>query len=560
MKKCRYFNFAAAFISVVFLAIMPYGALADDSESEFPQENAWYQATPSVVWFDDPESTTTLEVHIEGRSDVVHVWMTDLGSDEEEGKKELFDDGTHGDKTAGDNVFTLSDVMLPNFWSQTGFDNWWGMLRVELDDGTLTGNNYGMSVGMVSQEYKDAFPVQDFGGGLSATFYAFFIVDSQEQIFEGYPVSDFYCGQEYYDAARKLYSIFPDEFDFLTLMPGMQCFRSSDYAENVPYHVRVSNTVKNIGLPITDNTAKYGSDGRLMSFVYHSFGSIAIMDHEMGHAWSAYIGKKFAVIDEWSPHWNDMIDVQGQMGLYYFDDGNVGHFAYNGDETWHLVSNYDVEPYSPLELYVMGLIPSSEVPDMHILVNPDFTDVEHITADSYKTITMEQVVQSAGGERVPSYEDSQKDFNMAFVVAQDTEFNDAAYAYFSLMSRELMSLDPPRAYSSQAPFYWATGERATLNTYLGDYGVLSIQPTAVPTEVPTLEPTEEPTQETPEPEEAVEETSQMETNIQDESPTPEPEAKETGIISGKYLAAIIAALVLGLVLLIVFAVRGNTKK
>ena len=88
MKKCRYFNFAAAFIAVVFLAIMPYGALADDSESEFPQENAWYQATPSVVWFDDPESTTTLEVHIEGRSDVVRVWMTDLGSDEEEGKKE----------------------------------------------------------------------------------------------------------------------------------------------------------------------------------------------------------------------------------------------------------------------------------------------------------------------------------------------------------------------------------------------------------------------------------------------------------------------------------------
>ena len=251
-----------------------------------------------------------------------------------------------------------------------------------------------------------------------------------------------------------------------------------------------------------------------------------------------------------------MIDTQGQMGLYYFDGEAAGHFAYNDDETWRLVSNYEVEPYSPLELYVMGLIPSSEVPDMHILVKPDLTDIEHITAASYKTITMEQIINSAGGERAPSYAESQKDFNMAFVVAQDIEFNDAAYAYFSLMSRELMSLDPPKAYSSQAPFYWATGGRATLSTYLGDYGVLEIQPTAVPTEEPTAAPTAESKPEATEAEPQKTEEIQMEE-------TTEPDAVSTGEeekIPVKYMIIIIACLAIGLILLIVFTIRNNVKE
>jgi hypothetical protein len=56
---------------------------------------------------------------------------------------------------------------------------------------------------------------------------------------------------------------------------------------------------------------------------------------------------------------------------------------------------------------------------------------------------------------------------LAFIVTQDRPYDDAAYAFFSLMSYQLTNQDPPSTYRpSLAPFYWATGGRATLDTRL----------------------------------------------------------------------------------------------
>jgi hypothetical protein len=192
----------------------------------------------------------------------------------------------------------------------------------------------------------------------------------------------------------------------------------------------------------------------------------------MGHAWGVNIGQTLNLMDSWngSPmlgHWNANADMQGQMGAYYFDEnGNIGHFADNGDGTWHLVANTEVEAYSPLEMYLMGMIPPQEVPPVHILQNPNMTDSNRITADSYTTLTIDQIMQAEGGARIPSAAEAQKDFNMAFIVTQDKPFNDAAYAYFSLLSHRLTSKDPPQEHTSFAPFYWATGGRGTLDTRL----------------------------------------------------------------------------------------------
>jgi hypothetical protein len=458
-------------------AVSTHPAAAYD---EFPQRNAWTRATPSVVWCGDPTSTTTLEVHIVGRNDVARVWITGLWlpgvmPQEEDGRAELFDDGTHGDSIAGDNVFTLADVLLPcspdYLAEQGGIGNWWGFLRVELRNGTRLGNDYGMQIGMVHPDYKDFFAVQDFGNGLSATAYAFFIEDSDHEVLDGYPVATLTCGQSNFNAYRKLYSVLPDAFDIALVMPGMQIFRSDNFGENVPYNVLVSNHVEHIGMPIMDNTARFGSAGRLKSTIYHSFGDIDIFDHEIGHTWGMSIGQSLGLIHETyavaQGHWSEYADIQGQMGAYYFDPGGaIGHFAYNGDETWHLIANTEVEPYSPLELYVMGLIPAEEVPPIHILTAPNLSDPMHITAASYRTVTIEQMMQAEGGPRNPPYIDSQKEFTLAFIVTQDRPFDDAAYAYFSLMSHELMRQEGPRPHHHNAPFYWATGGRATLTSRL----------------------------------------------------------------------------------------------
>lgn len=497
MMKKRLIGLLLPVLAIAVIFLTPGSARASDYDEPLDSKNFWFQATPSVLWAGDPASTTTIEVHIVGRNDVKSVWMTGLGSAELYGRRELFDDGTHGDKASGDDIFTLADVslsfQLPN---DDGYGLWWGYVRVELNDGVMLGNEYGNLIGLVDPKYKDMFPAQDLGSGLSATNYAFFIEDSGHEVVDQYPVSNVYCGTTNFEAYRKLYSVFPDVFDFASLMPGMQLFRPSDLHENVPYNNGVSNQVEHIGRSIMDDSGKYGSAGKLKSVTYSSFGSIAIMDHELAHTWGMSVGKDLGLIKDEDlyaelGHWNKMTDIQGQMGAAYIDEDHTGHFAYNGDGTWRLISNLTNQAYSPLELYLMGLIPSSDIPDVHILHNPDLTDPEHITVESYETVTAQQIVASAGGERIPSYTESQKKFSMAFIVTQDLPYNDAAYAYFSLLSKELMSLDPPAEGSFLAPFYWATGGRATLNTFLGDYGVLTL-PAQETAPVPTAPAVSEP--------------------------------------------------------------------
>jgi hypothetical protein len=461
-------------IIIIFTVVqfVPYETTSAQVE-EFPQKNAWTRVTPSVVWCGDTEDAVTIEVHIVGRNDVARVWVTNLGTSDTDARAELWDNGTHSDLVSGDNVFTLGDAVLPcssSTLGKYGWNNWWGFLRVQLDDGSSQENNYGLVAGLVGQKYKGSFTIQEFGNGLSATAYAFFIVDEQHQVMDNYPVANVYCGTGNYQAYRKLYSVLPDNFDIALVTPGMQIFRPKDLAENVPYNVLVSNDVQNIGMPIMNNAAQFGSAGRLKSAIYQSFGEIQVFDHEIGHTWGAAIGQSLGLLEPGNPdsrHWNPLADMQGQMGAYYFNDsGAVGHFLYNGDEVWKLIKNTTNEPYSSLELYMMGFIPPEEVPPIHVLQSPDTSNTDQITATSYSTVTIQDIMNASGGARVPDSANSQKEFTVAYIVTQDTPYNDASYAFFSLIANNLMTKDPPQPRNYFAPFYWATGGRGTLNVRL----------------------------------------------------------------------------------------------
>ncbi|MFC1765996.1 LamG domain-containing protein [Planctomycetota bacterium] len=442
----------------------------------FPHRNAWTRATPSVVWCNDPNSTTTLEVHIVGRDDVARIWFTDYTEStiQDDRWLELFDDGAFGDKVAGDHVFTRSDVLLPCYtiperrrgWSYRDL-----FLRVELIDGTRMGNNYVTRIGVVDQAYRHTFVRQELGAGLSATAYAFFIEDRNNEVFESYPFGFTTGSKRFYEACSMLYSVLPDAFDVVLIMPGMQILDTNSLGERSPYCVVVSNAVQHIGKEIMDHTALYGSYGRLRSVIYQSFAGIGVFDHEIAHSWGAWIGESLGLTTDVQSserhHWNAMSDICGQLGGGYSEDRNYsGKFSYLGNGAWELVSNLTVLPYAPLELYTMGLIGPEEVPPIHILRWPDVNDANHVTATSYETITIEDIMTTEGGERFPSVAESQKDFNLAFVVTQDMPYNEAAYAFFSLIAHQLTSKEGPEENSLFAPFYWATDGRATLETRL----------------------------------------------------------------------------------------------
>ena len=450
---------------------------------EFPKKNVWGRITPSVAWCGDPESAVTIEVHIVGRGDVRKVWVANLVAAEEDPPLEVFDDssrgllfyddGSHGDAQAGDNVFTHDEIILPCTPSQVqsrGWTTFWGYVRVELADGSRQGENFGMLGGLIDPKYKGVFEIRDLGNNLSATAYALFIRDDQHEVMDSYPVANVYCGTSNYMAYRKLYSVLPDTFDVAMIMPGMQILRPKDLYENVPYDVLVSNAVEHIGLNPYDETARFGSAGRLKSVVFNSFGEIGISTHEVGHTWGMHLGASLGLIENPNnplSHWSALTDIGGIMSAGYPDGaGGYGRFQYNGDETWSWIPNTRWPPYSPLELYVMGMIPPEEVPPVHVLQSPNLTDLNRITAASYATYTIDQIQAAEGGSRTPAAGASQKEFNVAFIVTQDTAYNEAAYAFFSVISHRLMSKDPPVEPTDFASFYWATGGRGTLNSRL----------------------------------------------------------------------------------------------
>ena len=231
----------------------------------------------------------------------------------------------------------------------------------------------------------------------------------------------------------------------------------------------------------------------------------------------------------------------------------IGHFAFRTEETWRLVRNTTTEPYSPLELYVMGLIPAEEVPPIHILTNPDLSNTLEITADSVRTVTIEEIMAAEGGPRLPSYQDSQKDFTMAFIVAQDHPFDDASYAFFSLISYQLTSKEGiSEDQQSLAPFYWATGGRATIETRLPldlDFPLLpEMSEPAVEVDEPAPADVVDPTLEAQAP---AEDTTAEEPTPQEDTPVPAAENPPAEIAPEKAptCSLLPAGIVIGLPLL-----------
>jgi len=413
----------------------------------------YHKFRPSVIYADG-EDSTTLEVATTG-FDVAGVYIEKASN-----WVQMYDDGSHGDNVAGDGIYTFDNFTkyLPSdFDMRFGGDHmiWGPQVKIVKVGGAE--ETHWPSLGLVSPDQR--IPSIEYGNGLFATEYAFFIVDSTGEIFPNMPFATIYCGQTFPVAYQKFYSIFPDIFDFIILMPNGPIFNPDNYSENVPYFVIAKNEVQNIGVPIFDDTSSFYSAGRLRGFIYHSWGYGAILDHEIGHAWGVRLGYSLGLVE--GGHWVAEADVNGQMSLFVSTDGTVGHLVDNGDGTWRVEpENADTFPYPPLELYVMGLIPPEDVPPVHILVNPDYSDPQRVTAEEVITITIDQLMAAEGGERTPLYPNAQTSFNAAFIVVSDEPFSNAEIAYYSLVSMYFSSQMEGESYLT--PFYTATGGLASL--------------------------------------------------------------------------------------------------
>lgn len=196
---------------------------------------------------------------------------------------------------------------------------------------------------------------------------------------------------------------------------------SNQMQEYPPGDLKDSST-HNIGGYI-DQLKERTSNGRIPPYDY----AMSQIGHEMGHRWSAFVSAKVngETIVLGPVHWD--MGLQASVPFPYQRPTEAsamggGVWQDNLDGTYtQLDDNYYVPAtgYSYLDLYLMGFLSPSEVPDFFILRNlvpagKDGNGHPIFKADRTK-ITIQDVI-AAEGPRLPDPGHSQKHFNTGMVM------------------------------------------------------------------------------------------------------------------------------------------------
>jgi hypothetical protein len=203
-------------------------------------------------------------------------------------------------------------------------------------------------------------------------------------------------------------------------------------------------------------------DGHMPPYNY----AMSQIGHEMGHRWSAFVSAKVngETIPLGPTHWAR--GLQAPVAFPYQRPAEAsamggGVWQDNFDGTYtQLDDDYYVPAtgWSYLDLYLMGLIAPSEVPDFFILRNlaaagRDANGHPIFKADRTK-VTIQNVI-AAEGPRLPDVDHAQKQFNTGMVVIVE---------HGNKPSREL--IDRTNAIKDRWVDYWATttGHRSSMTT------------------------------------------------------------------------------------------------
>jgi hypothetical protein len=164
-------------------------------------------------------------------------------------------------------------------------------------------------------------------------------------------------------------------------------------------------------------------DGHMPPYDY----AMSQIGHEMGHRWSAFVSAKVNgdIIPLGPTHWARGLQAQvafpyqrpveaSAMGGGVWQDNFDGTFTQLDDDYYVPATGW-----SYLDLYLMGLIAPSEVPDFFILRNlvPSGRDANgHPIFKADRTKVTIQDVIAVEGPRLPDVDHSQKQFNTGMVV------------------------------------------------------------------------------------------------------------------------------------------------
>ena len=212
-------------------------------------------------------------------------------------------------------------------------------------------------------------------------------------------------------AVQQFYSYFGDEFDFVQVVFALPNFPGNRH------HITVRNDVSGIGLSMMNNTAQYGSAGRLLGVNVYPIDTLfdcgeTAFSHETGHQWINFLQHPKL---QPGPHWPPSTMAAGVMGFNIPGSSVGGEFNYSvepaGSGTARVTPKPSDKEFTDFDLYLMGLLPPSQVRDGIVL---DGAVCNGCTVPA-TNLTIHDVIAS-NGPRLPAAGAAPKAFRVATVV------------------------------------------------------------------------------------------------------------------------------------------------
>lgn len=251
-----------------------------------------------------------------------------------------------------------------------------------------------------------------------------------------------------------------DHYDFIIVAPSMQV----DLGDRVDgLHWQVHNDVQGIGRPMLDLRGQFGGAQRLKAVIDLddavlpvSFTSVEydrLLDtlmHEVMHQWASYVPMQIegSPLATQASHWSSRYDSDASVML------GARWQAVEG-QRWRQVKIRD--GFGPLDLYLAGFIPATEVPPARYLLTGELQGSElpelgRTVQGEERWVTSANLL-SALGPRIPAYDQAQREFNAALVLLEPLGYPAEA--------ADLDRLELLRA-QAQSRFAALTGGRARL--------------------------------------------------------------------------------------------------
>ena len=257
---------------------------------------------------------------------------------------------------------------------------------------------------------------------------------------------------------NKLYEHFNDAYDFIFLVTN-----NDERPATVSYSgvfMKVKNDVEGIGAPIYSNTRTYGSAEKLKGVMHFAYRSAILRGptlHEISHYWANKFNFDFNEAPYYrlgdSGHWSYLgfFGGKGQLGGYDANtleqtkdtDGSDLTFTDSKNNLWKVYSAESFGwnangagriPYNDLELYLMGMIPKSDVADIMVPapygspLTPDAKEYivnnglevsgrSYFMAQNMVRKSWEEIMSDHNiSARNPSYDNAQKHFKVLTVL------------------------------------------------------------------------------------------------------------------------------------------------